>query len=114
TVAGNGKGTFGRLVGVGGPARKASRGQPTAVAVAGDGRVLIADSGWVLRVDADGILRAVAHLRKQVDAGGLPAYHTELAPEPDGSVLVLEPRVIDDSTTIEQVMPDGDSEVSGG
>ena len=49
-------------VGIDGPATQASLVRPDAVAAAPDGRFFIADSGWILRADLDGILRAAAHL----------------------------------------------------
>jgi hypothetical protein len=54
--------------------------------VAPDGRIFILASGWILRVDPDGILRQVADLRS--------SDPTDIALAPDGSLLVLDSRGI--------------------
>jgi hypothetical protein len=51
-----------------------------------DGRIFILDSGWILRVDPDGILREVADLRN--------SDPTAIAVGPDGGLLVLDSRGI--------------------
>jgi serine/threonine-protein kinase len=73
TVAGTGARAYG---GDGGPATEAYLGNPHDVAVDAQGRVVIADTrhGHVRRVDADGIIRAVAGTTLQWDKGdGGPA-----------------------------------------
>jgi hypothetical protein len=87
TVAGGGDATYHPApVGVGGPAVRADLSDPRALAVAPDGRFYIADSGLILRVDLDGILRLAADLR--------PSDGQQLAVQPDGGVLILDSRVI--------------------
>jgi DNA-binding beta-propeller fold protein YncE len=73
TVAGTGARAYG---GDGGPATEAYLGNPHDVAVDGQGRAVIADTrhGHVRRIDADGIIRAVAGTTLQWDTGdGGPA-----------------------------------------
>jgi hypothetical protein len=62
--------------------------------------LLIADSGWLLRVDADGILRVAAHLR------GWDII--EIASLSDGGVLILAQTSSDPyRSRLERLAPDG-------
>lgn len=73
TVAGNGARAYG---GDGGPATAAYLGNPHDVAADAEGRVVIADTrhGHVRRIDADGVIRALAGTTLQWDKGdGGPA-----------------------------------------
>jgi hypothetical protein len=109
TLAGTGRPGF---AGDGGPATAARLSQPTALAVAGDGALLVADRGnaRIRRIAADGTISTVAG-----GGGGLtPALQARLtlptgvAATADGGFLVAEP------ASIRRVGADGEIAVVGG